>query len=61
MPEVLDRVLIDEVIPVTDDQAYKTAARLARQEFLSSGENHSPGQLVPELRRKDESDNLISL
>lgn len=37
VPEVLDRALIDEVIPVTDDQAYKTAARLARQEGLLCG------------------------
>ncbi len=37
IPGVLDRSLIDEVIPVTNDQAFETARNLARLEGLLCG------------------------
>ncbi|MFH0998718.1 MAG: cysteine synthase A [Pseudomonadota bacterium] len=37
IPGVLDRSLIDEVIPVTNDQAFETARNLARQEGILCG------------------------
>jgi len=37
IPEVLNRALIDEIIPVADEQAYETAKRLAREEGLLVG------------------------
>lgn len=36
-PEVLDRSLIDKVETVTDDEAFETARRLAREEGIISG------------------------
>jgi len=43
IPEILNRKIIDRVIPVSDDDAYRTAKRLAREEGLlvgiSSGAN----------------------
>lgn len=37
VPEVLDRDLIDEIIPVTDDEALKTARQLAGREGILGG------------------------
>ena len=37
IPGVLDRSLIDEVIPVTNDQAFETARNLARLEGILCG------------------------
>ena len=37
VPDVLDRSLIDEIIPVTDQEAYKTAKRLSREEGIFAG------------------------
>jgi cysteine synthase A len=37
IPDVLDRSLIDEVIPVTNDQAFETARSLARLEGILCG------------------------
>jgi cysteine synthase A len=37
IPEVLKTELIDEIIPVTDDQAIAYGRRLAREEGLLSG------------------------
>lgn len=37
IPEVLDRSILDEVIPVTDDQAYKTARNYAATQGLLVG------------------------
>jgi cysteine synthase A len=37
VPKILDRSVIDEVITVTDDQAFTTARRLAREEGILSG------------------------
>ena len=37
VPQVLDRALIDEVVPVTDDDAYRTARALAAGEGLLVG------------------------
>ncbi len=37
VPEILDRSLLDEVIPVTDSEALATAGRLAREEGILCG------------------------
>jgi cysteine synthase A len=37
VPEVLNTGLLDEVIPVTNDEAFKTARQLARDEGLMAG------------------------
>jgi len=37
VPGVLDRSLIDEIIPVTNDQAFETARNLARREGILCG------------------------
>jgi cysteine synthase A len=37
VPQVLNRSVIDEIIPVTDEQAYATAKRLAKEEALFVG------------------------
>jgi cysteine synthase A len=37
VPDVLDRTLIDEVIPVTDDEAMETARRVAKEEGITCG------------------------
>lgn len=37
IPKVLRRDLLDEVIPVTDEDAYETARRLAREEGIFAG------------------------
>ncbi len=37
VPAVLNRAIIDEVIPVTDDEAFRTAKALAREEGLMVG------------------------
>ena len=37
VPEVLDRSLIDEIIPVTEEDAYRTGRMLARREGLLCG------------------------
>ncbi len=37
VPEVLDRSIIDEVIPVDDMEAYKMARRLAKEEGILAG------------------------
>ncbi|HHW15655.1 MAG TPA: cysteine synthase A [Firmicutes bacterium] len=37
VPEVLDRSLLDRIIPVTDEDAFRTAAALAEQEGLLVG------------------------
>ncbi len=54
IPKVLNRDIIDRVITVTDDDAYKTAKRLAREEGLlvgiSSGANAwAAGQIAREM------------
>jgi len=52
IPEILNRKIIDRVIPVTDDDAYRTAKRLAREEGLlvgiSSGANAWAAKQVAE-------------
>ena len=37
VPQVLNRAVIDEIIPVSDEQAYEMSRRLAREEGLSVG------------------------
>ena len=37
VPQVLNRAVIDEILTVTDEQAYETAKRLAREEGLFVG------------------------
>jgi cysteine synthase len=37
VPKILDRSVIDDVVPVTDDDAYQTGIRLARQEGILVG------------------------
>lgn len=37
VPQVLDRDLIDTLIPITDDAAYQMARRLAREEGIPAG------------------------
>jgi cysteine synthase A len=37
IPKVLNRSIIDEVIPVTDDDAFRCARRLAREEGIVAG------------------------
>ncbi|MCD6586844.1 MAG: pyridoxal-phosphate dependent enzyme [Desulfobacteraceae bacterium] len=37
VPDVLDRSLIDEVVTVTNDEAFETARMLARKEGLLCG------------------------
>jgi len=37
VPEILDRKVIDEIVTVSDDDAFKTARRLAREEGLFVG------------------------
>ena len=37
MPPILNRDVIDEIIPVTDDDAIDTARALARREGVSAG------------------------
>jgi cysteine synthase len=37
VPDILDRSLIDEVVTVTDDEAFETAKRLSRQEGITCG------------------------
>jgi cysteine synthase A len=37
VPDILDRELIDEIIPVTDEDAGVTARRLAREEGILAG------------------------
>ncbi|MBI3997315.1 MAG: cysteine synthase A [Candidatus Omnitrophica bacterium] len=37
VPQVLNRAVIDEIIPVTDEQAYETSRRLAKEEGLFVG------------------------
>jgi len=54
IPEVLNRAIIDRIITVSDDDAYKTAKQLARQEGLlvgiSSGANaYAARQMAQEL------------
>ena len=37
IPQVLNRAVIDEIITVTDEQAYETSKRLAREEGIFVG------------------------
>ncbi len=37
IPDVLDRSLLDEIITVTDQEAYRTAKRLSREEGIFAG------------------------
>jgi cysteine synthase A len=37
VPEVLNRSVIDEIVTVTDGQAYETSSRLAREEGIFVG------------------------
>jgi cysteine synthase A len=37
VPEVLDRALIDEIVTVTDDEAFAMAGRLSREEGITCG------------------------
>jgi len=37
VPDVLNRKIIDEVIPVSDDDAYRTTKRLAKEEGIFAG------------------------
>ncbi|MFM7137292.1 MAG: cysteine synthase A [Planctomycetota bacterium] len=37
VPDVLDRSLVDEVLPVTNEEAFATARRLAREEGILAG------------------------
>jgi len=37
IPEVLNRAILDEVIPVTDEEAFQCARRLAREEGIVAG------------------------
>jgi cysteine synthase A len=37
VPEVLDRALLDEVVAVTDEEAFSCARRLAREEGILAG------------------------
>ncbi len=37
VPRILDRSVIDDVVPVTDDEAYQTGIRLARREGILVG------------------------
>ena len=37
VPQVLNRAVIDEIVPVSDEQAYETSKRLAREEGLFVG------------------------
>jgi len=52
IPPILNRSIIDRIITVTDDDAYKTAKQLARQEGLlvgiSSGANAYAARLIAE-------------
>lgn len=57
VPKILNREIIDRVITVTDDDAYKTAKLLARQEGLmvgiSSGANVLAAQQIAKELGKD--------
>ena len=52
IPSILNRSIIDRIITVTDDDAYKTAKQLARQEGLlvgiSSGANAFAARIIAE-------------
>jgi cysteine synthase A len=52
IPAILNRSIIDKIITVTDDDAYKTAKQLARQEGLlvgiSSGANAYAARIIAE-------------
>jgi cysteine synthase A/cysteine synthase B len=37
VPKILDRLVIDDIVAVTDDDAYQTGIRLARQEGILAG------------------------
>jgi cysteine synthase A len=37
VPEILDRQLVDEIVTVTDDEAFAVAPRLAREEGITCG------------------------
>lgn len=37
VPDILDRTLIDEIVSVTDDEAFETARQLMRQEGITCG------------------------
>jgi cysteine synthase len=52
IPEVLDRSLIDEIVQVTNDEAFETARQLARQEGILCG--ISSGAAVAAARRLGE-------
>ncbi len=59
VPKILNRGIIDRVITVTDDDAYKTAKLLARQEGLlvgiSSGANVLAAQQIAKELGKDKT------
>lgn len=56
VPEILDRSLIDEVICVADENAFKTARLLARTEGLLSGITSGAALFAAaEIARRDES------
>ncbi len=59
IPSILNRKIIDEVITVTDDEAYKTAKSLAKQDGLlvgiSSGANVWAARKVAQQLGKDKT------
>ena len=52
VPEVLDLSLVDEIVPVGDEEAYEGARRLAREEGILAGIS-SGAALIGILKARD--------
>lgn len=64
VPEVLNKAIIDEVIPVTDEDAFKTTAKFVREEGLLVGLSSGVVLYVASIvaqRKANEGKNIVAL
>jgi cysteine synthase A len=64
VPEVLNQAVIDEIVAVTDDDAFETARRLAREEGILAGISSGAAAhaaLLLAARREAESKTIVVL